>query len=92
MEYKLHKFCELHFTALTYWDLSNSYEGLPLGISSVTKLTPEYRVLLEKVVVAQLAKTFPTLWNRRFITVYTRARHRYLSWARVVHTLPPLFL
>jgi hypothetical protein len=39
-------------------------------------------VILEKLIVAQLVKKSPASYvSRRFITVFTRARHRSLSWA-----------
>jgi hypothetical protein len=41
------------------------------------------RVLLEKLIVTQLVKKFPTFYGtRRFITKFTRARHRSIPWAR----------
>jgi hypothetical protein len=43
------------------------------------------RVLLEKLVVIQLVKKFPTFngtW--RFITVFAKARHWSLSWGRCI--------
>jgi hypothetical protein len=43
-------------------------------------LTPWSRVLPEKLTVPQLLKKFPAFYaTRRFITVYTRARHLSLS-------------
>jgi hypothetical protein len=48
-------------------------------------LTPWSRVLLEKLTNLQLAKKFPTFYGtQRFITVFTRARHLSLSWARSI--------
>jgi hypothetical protein len=41
------------------------------------------RVLLVKLIVAQLVKKSPAVyWNGRFITVFTRVHHRALSQAR----------
>jgi hypothetical protein len=46
--------------------------------------------LLEKPPIAQLLKNFPTFYGtRRFITVFTRALHRSLSWARSIQYIPP---
>ena len=43
-------------------------------------LTPWSRVLLEKLTGLQLVKKFPAFYgNRRFITVFTSARHMSLS-------------
>jgi hypothetical protein len=44
--------------------------------------TPRSRVLLEKLTVTQLLKFRTFYGTRRFITVFTRARHWSLSWAR----------
>jgi hypothetical protein len=50
-------------------------------------LTPWSRVCLEKLVVTQLVKKFPAFYGtRRFITVFTRARHWSLSWARCIQS------
>jgi hypothetical protein len=44
--------------------------------------------LLEKLPVAQPLKNFPTFYGtRRFITVFTRALHWSLSWARSIHSI-----
>jgi hypothetical protein len=40
--------------------------------------------------VAQLVKNFPTCYGTRsFITVFTRSRHWFLSWARSIQSIPP---
>jgi len=47
------------------------------------------RVLFEKLTGPQLVKKFPTFYGtRRFITAFTRARHRSLSWAISIQSLP----
>jgi len=52
------------------------------------QLTPWSRVL-EKLVVAQLIKIFRTsYWNQRFITMFTRAHHWSMSWARWTYSPP----
>jgi hypothetical protein len=54
------------------------------------QLTPWSRVLLGKLPVAQLLKNFPTFYRtRRFVTVFTRALHWSLSWARSIQSIPP---
>jgi hypothetical protein len=71
------------------WALSNAAEttalripfcgedGLPRPVLSGTTWG---RVLLEKITVAQLVVLFPAFKGaRRFITVFTKARHRSLS-------------
>jgi len=46
-------------------------------------------VLLEKLIDTQLAKKFPAFYEtRRFITVFTTARHWSLSWARWIQSTP----
>jgi hypothetical protein len=52
-------------------------------------LTPWIRVVLENLIVTDLVKKLPTFYgNRRFITVFTRARHWSLFWARLIHSTP----
>jgi hypothetical protein len=49
------------------------------------KLTSCSWALLEKLPVTQLLKNFQTLYGtQRFITVFTRALHWFLSWARSI--------
>jgi len=53
--------------------------GSGLTVMSV-QLTSCSRVLLEKLIVAQLVRKFPAFYGtRRFITVFTTARHWSLS-------------
>jgi hypothetical protein len=58
--------------------------------SSLTnQLTPWNQVLLEKPPVAQLLKKLSTLYEtRKFITVFTRARHWSISWDRWIQSIP----
>jgi hypothetical protein len=52
-------------------------------------ITPCSGVLLEKPPVAQLFRNFPTFYGTtRFITVFTRALHWSLSWARSIPPIP----
>jgi len=52
-------------------------------IQQTNSLTPWSRVLPEKLTVTQLVKKFLVFYGtRRFITVFTRARHWSLSSAR----------
>jgi hypothetical protein len=68
----------IHF----YLSIQNTY-----GLSN--KLTPWSWALLEKPPVAQTLKRFPTFYGtRRFITVFKRALHWSLSWARSVQSTP----
>jgi len=52
-------------------------------------VTTSSRVLLEKLTVTQLVKTFPAFYRtQRLITVFTKAWHWSLSWARCIHSTP----
>ena len=51
-------------------------------------LTPWSRVLLEKLTGSEASQEIPrTLWNQKFITVLTSARHLSLSWVSSIQTL-----
>jgi hypothetical protein len=50
---------------------------------------PWSRALLEKLTVTHLIKKFPAFyWTRRVITVFTRASHWSLSWAKWIQSIP----
>ena len=52
-------------------------------------LTPWSRGL-EKLTSSQLVKKFPVCYGiRMLITVFTSARHLFLSWARWIQSMPP---
>ena len=54
-------------------------------------LTPWSRVLLEKLLVLQLIKKFPSFYGtRKFITILTSARHLSLSLANSIQSPQPL--
>jgi len=54
----------------------------------VVQLTTWSKILLEKLIVAQLVKKFPTFnGTRRFITTFTRIHHWSLSWARWIQSI-----
>jgi hypothetical protein len=56
------------------------------------KVTHSWSWVLEKLPIVQLLKNFPTFdETRRFITVFTRALHWSLSWARSIHPIPFYF-
>jgi hypothetical protein len=53
------------------------------------QITPWGRVLPEKLTVTQLLRNFPAFYGiRRFITVFTTARHWSLPWARWIQSTP----
>jgi hypothetical protein len=52
-------------------------------------LTKRSKFILGKLTVAQLVNKFPAFYGtRRFITVFTTARHWSLSWARWIQSTP----
>jgi hypothetical protein len=54
------------------------------------QLTPWSRVLPEKLKRPKLLKKFPAFYGtRRFITVFTTARHLSLFWARLIQSITP---
>jgi hypothetical protein len=58
--------------------------------SITNSLTPWSWALHAKLPLAQLLKNFPTFYGTwRFITVFTRALHWSLSWARSIQSIPP---
>ena len=60
------------------------------GLLLTYLLPPWSTVLLEKLTVSQLVKKFPTFFGtRRFIAVFTSARHLSLSWAISIQSIPP---
>jgi hypothetical protein len=77
----------------TFNSFLSSFEWVENTIK--TKLTPCSRVLLERLRVTQLVKKFPAFYgNRRFITVFTRARLSLLSRVRWIQSTNshPIFL
>jgi len=53
-------------------------------------LIPCIKVLLEKLTGFQLVKKFPAFYTTwRFITTFTSANHLPLSWASLIHSIPP---
>jgi hypothetical protein len=53
-------------------------------------LTPWSRDLLQKLTGFQLIKKLPAIYGtRRFITVFTSARHMSLSWANSIQSILP---
>jgi len=52
-------------------------------------LIPQSKVLFEKLTGPQLVEKFPAYyWNWRFTTVFTRACHLFLFWARLIQSMP----
>ena len=64
-------------STFTTWPKSNCFCDTPMDHYL---LTPWSRVLLEKLTGLQLVKKFPAFYGtRKFITVFTSARHLSLS-------------
>jgi hypothetical protein len=62
-------------------------------ILNTRELTAWSPILVRKPPVAQLLKNFPIFYGtRRFITVFKRALHCSLSWARSSQSLPPPYI
>jgi hypothetical protein len=56
-------------------------------------LTPENRVLLEKLPVPQLVKKFPAFYEtHKLTTIFTTVHHLTLSWARWIQCAPNRFI
>ena len=56
------------------------------------ELTPCARDALEKTVFPQLVKKYPAFYDkRRLITVFKRARHLFLSCARLIQSTFPFY-
>jgi hypothetical protein len=63
---------------------------LAVFINLFTILTPWSRVLPEELKRPKLLKKFPAFYGtRRFVTLYTRARHLSLSWAILIQSMLP---
>ena len=61
-----------------------------LHFNKLYLLTPQCRVLLEKLTGLQLVKKFPAFHGtRRFITALTSVRHLSLSWASPIQSIYP---
>jgi hypothetical protein len=59
-------------------------------LMKLTKFTPWSWALLEKPPVARTLKNSPTFYGTwRFVTVFTKALHWSLSWARWIQSIPP---
>jgi hypothetical protein len=81
-------------SALGEWRYSSTH-SLTLAIdggewsASRNWLTPWSRILLQKLIVTQLVKKFPALYGtRRYITVFTRALHWFLSCVGWIRSTP----
>jgi hypothetical protein len=73
--------CQYHFKSTLLKSQVNS--------CNILLLIPWSRVLLEKLIVFQLVKKYPEFyWSRKFIIVFTTARHRFLTWARCIQSTP----
>jgi hypothetical protein len=77
-------------THKTFIHMINSKLPVLINYDLILNLTPWSRVLPQKLKCPKLLKKFHTFYGtRRFITVYPRARHLSLSWARSTQSAPP---
>ena len=61
-----------------------------VSTKNFTYLLTPWSTVLEKLTGSQLVKKFPTFYGtRRFITAFTSARHRSLSWASSIQSITP---
>jgi hypothetical protein len=75
-------------SARTSWPPVSLNHSILYGETNLTYLWNW--VLLEKPPIVQVLKNFPALYGtRKFITVFTRALHLSLSWARLIQSIPP---
>jgi len=57
---------------------------------SMKKYLATWSRVLEKLIITQPIKKFPAFYGtKRFITVFTRVRHWFLSWARWIESTLP---
>ena len=80
----MYKFANLDVTKLekvsTFWRVEASIFLFVFCVRDTYLLTPQSRVLLEKVTGSQLVKKLPTFYGTRwFITAFASARHLFLS-------------
>ena len=58
-------------------------------VSDIAICDTNCHAMLDKLIVSQLVKKFPTVCEtQRFITIFIRAGHLSLSWARSVQFIP----
>jgi hypothetical protein len=73
------------------WKTGKITESFIVAMRRIDLLLTELRskLLLEKLTFPQLVKKFPKFYRtRKSITAFTSARHRSLSWARSIHSIP----
>jgi len=62
-----------------------------MWVNNTYLLTPWNRVLLEKLTGSTASQEIPRIFGtRRFLTVFTSARHMSLSWTNSIQSLQPL--
>jgi hypothetical protein len=67
-------------TYIKFWLIPHATKCLPCAGDGYSQGTSQSRLLLQKLTVTQLVKKFPAFYGaRRFTTVFTTARHWYLS-------------
>jgi hypothetical protein len=75
------------YTFHIFWLILNG--NRPEGLIRQRKMNEVHKVLLEKLKVAYSLTKFSEFYrNRRFTTVFVRARHWSLSWTRWIQSIP----
>jgi hypothetical protein len=75
-----------HIKQVTFQQ-GNKYQD---SLYESNKQTPWSRVLLKKLRVRSASQKFPAFYGtRRFITMFTRARHLSISWAQWIQSTSP---
>jgi len=71
-----------------YHSVQNLLSSCPLSKTLINQPTPWSSVLLEKLIVTQPVEKLPPFYGTwRFITVFTRAYHWFLSWTRCIQSI-----
>ena len=87
--WRYHKCVCVCVCVCAYFPLCNQDEGMWVFSSAASWRSACRRVLPEKLTGPQLVKKFRWFYGtRRFITVFTTARHLYLSWVRPIQATP----
>ena len=61
--------------------------------NNINSVNPWSRAILEKITLPELVNKFPAFYaSIKFISVFARARHLYLSLARPIQCTPPSYI
>jgi hypothetical protein len=70
------------------WRQLNTWQSRNTGLTNLSNsLSPCSTVLVEKLIITQVVKKFSAFYgNRKFITTFTKAHRRPLSWTRCMQS------